>query len=672
LKTGLFFRRNSLWLEWGLVVALTIGAFLLRRYNLGTQSLWFDEADLAARASADTGEILKNFLKAGENGPLYTLLLHFWIKLAGTGEMALRTPSLLAGTAAIPLIYMVGRKLTGSKVGLLAAFLLAISPYNIWYSQDAKMYPLAVTLTLASVWLFLKALESRRWLTWILYIIITTLSLYIHVMCALIVVVQVAYYFGRRFVTGEPLPEHSRKQVLVSLGLLTLPYLPLALWQFVALWDGTVGTTWFVPVSLPDMFNSLIRRFAVNRSLEPWESLGAYAFLVLVLLGLWAVWRNSKNRLQAFFLTLYLALPVLAFYFLTTRIPLFAERYLLIASPAYYLLAAGGIVWLANRRFTLPLAMVGLVLVTVTGGIALVNYNYSKEAQKEDWREAMKQLSREVRSGDVVLIMPGYLETAVNYYFKPAEGVAVRTVPHGIEIPEAVGDPADINLNDFLQKTIKGHERVWLVVSPERYRREDPREFIRTVWFDNNTQMFTDPQEFVGVKLYGYYFYLIPGTRAEFYPYTATNDYTFGDSLKLWGYDYRSSGAGPGVGLPDGTVKVGENLHLTLFFRKLLADNTDYEVTVRLVAKDGTDTATNYTAQPAGGYYPTSKWDKGESVRDYREIYIKVPPGEYRLEVSVHPAGKPGTPLPAKGSEGQNQLQDAAKIILALPVKVVS
>ncbi|NWJ44503.1 MAG: glycosyltransferase family 39 protein [Chloroflexi bacterium] len=665
---------RSYQLEWLAVGLLTGLAFLVRRNSLGNQSLWFDEADLVARASDNLGKILENFFKAGENGPLYTLLMHFWIQIFGNSELAVRTPSLLAGTTAVPLLYLAARKLGGTKVALLAALLLTLSPYNVWYSQDAKMYPLALCLTLASVWLFLKALEDRRWRWWVAYIIITTLGFYIHVMAAMIVGVEIAYYFGLRWYKKSP-NLYNGKRILISFGLLTLPYLPLALWQLIALWDGTVGATWFVPVSLPEMLNSLLRRFALNRSVEPWETIGALVFLVLAILGLFKVWRKpSRTENNAFFspaifLTLYLVLPILSFYLLTTRIPLFAERYLLIASPAYYILAAMGLVWLATRRMTMVFALLGLAFVLVMALVALVNVNYSKEAQKEDWREAMKQLTAQLRPGDIVFVVPGYLETAVRYYLKPGSDVAIQTIPESILAPKAVGDTDDIALNDYVQRSIRSYERAWLVISPERYQREDPQEFLRKVWFDNNTYTIGDPLEFVGVEILKYSFAQIPGTNVDFYPRSSLTDYKFGNTILLEGYDYLSNGAGRI--LPTGTVQQGDNLHLTLYFRKLLPDTTDYEISVRLVTSNGEDTATNYTTRALSGYYPTSIWQPYRGVRDYREIYIKVPTGEYRLEVSLNPVGKPEQKVLVSGREGQNLLTNANKVLLSLPVTVV-
>jgi len=699
----------GLW--WFLVLGLTGLAFLMRRKGLATQSLWFDETDLVSRASQDLPAILKSFFKPGENGPLYTLFMHFWVQLAGTGEAAVRTPSLIAGTLAVPLIFLVGRKLGGLAVGLVAALLLTVSPYHLWYSQDAKMYPLALCLTLASVYFFLRGLESNKKGWWFAYVIITTLGFYIHLMTVLIVAVELTYFLVSRFIHKATLraefkvqssnSTHSkglfsskngvsnfvsensksgiqsleleiwnlkpgtRKLALISLGLLTLPYLPIALWQLVALRDGTVGNGWFQPVGLLEMLNTLGRRFGVNRSLEPWETIGALTFAGLAGLGLVVIWRGLGQRFRvsrpvALFLTIYLVLPILAFYGLTTRLPLFADRYLLIASPAYYLLVACGLVWLAQRSWPLGLAALGLGLVCAV--IALRSFNYSTEPQKEDWRGAMRWLSEQVRPGDEVFVIPGYLDSAVKYYFKPGFDVPLITVPGDI-----LDDHDDVQLNDFLQKAIRGHERAWLITSPDRYSQEDKKQFVRTGWFDYNTAMFSDPAVKVGVTIYGYSFKLIPGTNTEFFPRTATTDYQVGDGLRLEGYNYSSAS-----GLATGTVRYGDYLHLSFFWRKLNFDTASYVMKVRLLDKEGRDTGTSYAALPLNGYFTTDRWHRNEAVRDYRDLFIHVPPGEYQLELSVYPANDPQAPLLVQGSEQEKQVNGAAQILLKQPIIVQS
>jgi hypothetical protein len=87
------------------LVGLVLLAFAIRIYRLDFQSLWRDEVDAIRFAQRSLPEIAADFLEIGHNGPLYYLLLHFWIRLAGTSEFAVRFFSLMFGTLTIPLVF---------------------------------------------------------------------------------------------------------------------------------------------------------------------------------------------------------------------------------------------------------------------------------------------------------------------------------------------------------------------------------------------------------------------------------------------------------------------------------------------------------------------------------------------------------------------------------------
>ena len=80
------------------------------------------------------------------NPPLYFVLGWLWARVFGTGEVGLRSLSALIGTAVIPIAYLCGRELVSRRAGLVAAALVALSPFMIWYSQEAREYMLLAAL----------------------------------------------------------------------------------------------------------------------------------------------------------------------------------------------------------------------------------------------------------------------------------------------------------------------------------------------------------------------------------------------------------------------------------------------------------------------------------------------------------------------------------------------
>ena len=112
---------------------ITCVAFWVRLMNLTTQSLWRDEVDSIVLSGLELQELPTSLFIVGHNGPLYFIGLYFWRKLVGISEFALRYPSALFGTLAVPLGYILARRLGVSRwVGLLLSLLLATAPYLVW------------------------------------------------------------------------------------------------------------------------------------------------------------------------------------------------------------------------------------------------------------------------------------------------------------------------------------------------------------------------------------------------------------------------------------------------------------------------------------------------------------------------------------------------------------
>jgi mannosyltransferase len=150
------------------VLAITAAAAALRFATITSQSYWFDEATTAHDMQLSFGAML-HAVRVGESTPpLYYALAWVWAKLFGTGEAGLRSLSAVIGTAAIPITYLCGRELTSRGAGYVAAALAAVSPWMIWYSQEARAYMLLAALCGVSLLFFAKALRdpSRRNLTW--------------------------------------------------------------------------------------------------------------------------------------------------------------------------------------------------------------------------------------------------------------------------------------------------------------------------------------------------------------------------------------------------------------------------------------------------------------------------------------------------------------------------
>ncbi len=127
------------------LVAILLLAFALRMYRLGADSLWYDETVSVHLAGKSLPDLVAH--TAGDiHPPGYYVLLHAWTRLAGSGEFSAAYLSLFFGMLLVPLAYRLALWVFGRRAGVLAALLVAISPYNLWYSQEVRMYTLGAVL----------------------------------------------------------------------------------------------------------------------------------------------------------------------------------------------------------------------------------------------------------------------------------------------------------------------------------------------------------------------------------------------------------------------------------------------------------------------------------------------------------------------------------------------
>jgi hypothetical protein len=174
-------RRHALLLSALFCVSLALGVRLCR---LGVQSLWLDEGGTWAEVtSKGWAALTAELVSPNAAYPLYHLLLKAWLALAGDSEWALRFPSALAGAGAVAAIFLAARELhpTASlRAPLVAALLLALSPFAIWHAQDAKAYSLLALIITLLLWSFLRALRLQTRRAWLIVLALAVVSVFVH------------------------------------------------------------------------------------------------------------------------------------------------------------------------------------------------------------------------------------------------------------------------------------------------------------------------------------------------------------------------------------------------------------------------------------------------------------------------------------------------------------
>jgi mannosyltransferase len=404
-----------------LLLGLTWLALTLRVAGITAQSLWRDEVDALIFATRPLSELLGMFRQPGQNGPLFFLALRPWLTAVGPSEFALRFPSALAGALAVPIIYTLVRRLVQDrKPAAIAALLMATAPYLIWYGQEAKMYAALTVLAPASLLLTVEVSRRGGWWRWALLYVITSLCFYTHLLAALIVPVQALWLLILPSAPSRPL----RRWLAVGLYLaaLILPYLPLLRWQ-APTWLSLTYQTGHPLVPLGDILLVLISAF--SRGALPVESpITLLPYLLALVAGvlLWTLDERRRARGIApvrvtALLLIWLLLPPLAVYGISLGMPLFTDRYLIWAMPAFLALAGLGVIALARTWRPLGWVTLGAILALnlFSSGVQ------SARPIKSDLRAAARYVTAHRQSDDLVIYQIPHIRYTFSYY---ASGLA--------------------------------------------------------------------------------------------------------------------------------------------------------------------------------------------------------------------------------------------------------
>jgi len=506
---------------WVLVV-LTLVAFGVRAGSLTAQSLWRDEVDALCYAyefphlllqvlapqragdlttpcacppppvSADWAEGDTRQRAVGlvgamirQNGPLYYFLLRGWVALTGYTEYAMRYFSLLFGVLCVPLTAVLGKRVLGRwGPGNIAAGLMALAPYMVWYGQEVKMYTLVPFLVLLGLYGLRRAMdEGGIW--WAVQVIATTVLFYTHIWGALLIAVQALW-----LLLAWPRWRRRWRGALVGMALLTLPYLPLALWQLPAALARR--ETGFPYHPLGDMAAVLLNGWSTGITGWGWPW-SAMAVGGLAALGLTVGLARRSLRSAALSLALWPTVPLLVIWLISLRQPLFTDRYLIWGAPAFYLLAGQGAAegWKRKGAARYLLLAAGLLILVV---FAANLYLQAATPIKSDFRAAAAYVEARYRPGDLIVFQIPHVHYIFDYYFGPtdyrwADGLYTnhRTAEGGYRLSEEM-------VGRWMAVVVGDRTTVWLVASEvpmwdERnlvqgwletaFRRDDEAHFAR-------------------------------------------------------------------------------------------------------------------------------------------------------------------------------------------------
>ncbi len=595
-------------------------AFALRVYRLDAQSLWWDESLSVYRATRDWATFFANTILIQNVVTVDTLPqgYFFWLRLlvplTGISEFALRFFSVAANVATIPLLYALARRWCSAPVGALAALLGALSPFYVWYAQEARPYALVLLWSTLAVYALTRGLDARRstrpvsrWL--IVYVFAAAASIYTHYYSIFLLPFHIALIAILVWRTPP------------ARGWILLPALPLAsavllIPQVIASMAGNVGIgPRAVPLDiiLRDLHNS----FSVGVTLDL-EQAAWIDVTMLALLGVGLAFTAPKpNRgfgMREFRwgILAYLLVPVIVVYLASFLRPLYQNsRYLIAISPAFYVGVAAGIVALARRRRIWALAALGVFVVGAA--MSLGNWYFDPRWGKDDHRAWAEYLRARVRPDDFLILNSPHTEELYRYY---ADAIVPMTT---LPILRADGVPAPDADRVSVRDALARHARVWYLAMHVPF--DDPQGRIEALLRQEGVLL--EQVNFRGVSTgiaLALYARALPIADANDIRYPL--DIAFAGHLRLRGYDAP-------VSIAPGTRGV-----VTVYWQIGEPVGEDYAVSLRLVDDAGTRLAQSDTLI-VGSRAGTSTWQPHQIVADANDLPVaaSVPPGMYRLQI---------------------------------------
>jgi len=442
---------------------VALGLFL-RVNELGTYGLFGDEiySVLVANGSGDPELISFDSIR-----PVYFFLLKIWMN-GGTGDVWLRLFSVVFGTINIALTYYLAQLVSGRKVGLVAAALMAFSPMEIHYSQLVRMYTLGSFFALLGGASLISAFQTgkKHWV--FLWAAMRTLMVWTLPLTAILLGVDVVLCIWKE-------RKHRLLPFVLGSFIVVLALYACFAWKMPQLTATSAYDDWRYGLPTPQVSDALMMLVNFTSTALPIQECRGpveggllavfYSFAVLFLIGLsfipacrgrWLIWCSG-----------WALLPVFLTWFVSQFTASFViTRYLMFASPFAFIVLAAGWIEIWKPAKLRAIAVIAAMLYAV---IMLMNLAHLyTHPVSEDWRQISSFIQEHEQAGDNVVVWNYHSQYLFNYYYRGKNKTYDVIVEHVLNREKT--QLTDVRLDMPGLNEIKG--RTWFVI------REAPEDWL--------------------------------------------------------------------------------------------------------------------------------------------------------------------------------------------------
>ena len=388
-------------------LVLLVVAAVLRIWYVGKTDLGFDESFSLYMALQSVPDLVR-MLCMGDNPPLWELLLHFWVKLFGISEVAIRSLSIIFSVLTVIPIYLAGEKYVHRWAGVVASLFYCCSTFSIYMAHECRVYSLLAFSTACSMLLFLSVIRHPKTYKFVLLTLVNLMLMYGHYLSVWIIVMEFLLALGIK-----PVRQKIWKPYLIHAAALILLFTPMFPVLFTRFFDSGVNGTWIAKTtSLEALYDFLWRMCNV-----PVTTVLALCILVAALVLL--IIRMVKKQCTFGSITVISLLwivPLTVSFVLSFFTGFFLDRYFYFLFPVFYLSMAAYCVYLFPKRKVLGIGLMALFAL----GMALSCSPDSSTQRFSGWHSEIKplvsQLVKDKEEENTLVILPECFDKQFTYY----------------------------------------------------------------------------------------------------------------------------------------------------------------------------------------------------------------------------------------------------------------
>lgn len=465
--------------SWIWLIPILLLATHVRLLYLTKADIWHDEGYTAAIIKQPLIDIIST-TTTDVHPPFYYIIMHFWQLLFGDSIISLRSFSVACGVMTIALLFFLLQKIFSKRIAIFGAFLAALGPFLIRYSDEARMYALAALIGVAATYAFIMAVDKKDkkpW--WILYGFLVAIGIYAQYFLALLLPAHFVYLWlkigGNR---TDVIKIFTNKNVWLAAGLcflLFLPWLPVMISQV-----GRVSGEFWIPE---------VNKFTIPTTLSMFLTyderivryFGLLLLPIMLIKSLTLARKFHKYRAAIWLMTIWSFLPMIIIYVLSKGRPVYLDRYFTYSAPAFYSLMAIyiGIIFSSKRIRSVGLSIILILLI----GYYMWHVG-SKNITEASWNStntAMNHINENIKSNDSIISGEIYTYFHTSYYNRTNKEIFLLRPDQELNWAGEWGLIKKLNTPEISSLNSVKAQRIWLILRAktyDKYKKQIPPSWL--------------------------------------------------------------------------------------------------------------------------------------------------------------------------------------------------